>query len=193
MPIIMRVTGARLGTMPGKTRLPFRFGMTTLTEAPIATLEVEIENEDGERTRGFASDLLIPKWFDKRADRSDARNQSDLRASVAAAAGFAVGVAPTSVFDWWRTVYEECHADGSADPSAALVSGFGIALMERAVIDGACRSIGLSFAAALREDAFGFDPGSYWPELASWDHATDLGGPPSDRLETSPEKCAREF
>lgn len=182
MPLLMRVTRARLATTPGRTRLPFRFGVTTLTEAPIATLEVEIENEDGDRVTGYSSDLLIPKWFDKSPDRSDRENQDDLRASVDRAASAGVGGDPATVFDWWRRVYEACHVDGCVDPSRALVSGFGVALMERAVIDAACRMIGLSFAAALREDAFGFEPGSIWPELATWDHAADLGQPPADGL-----------
>lgn len=184
MPIDIRVRGFRVGLVDCRLRIPFRFGVATLTAAPHATVRVEIENGEGERAVGFAADLLAPKWFDKDLGKTNEQNFEDLLASTERAMDvFADPAAGTAtVFEHWRRTYGACHVPGRDDPSAALVSGFGIAICERAIIDATCRLVGLSFAAALREDVLGFRPGDIWPELAGWDHATDLGAPPKDRI-----------
>ena len=45
-----------------------------------------IETDDGRRVRGYSSDLLVPKWFDKDPNKSPRENSSDLLASAHAAA-----------------------------------------------------------------------------------------------------------
>ena len=47
------------------TRLPFRYGVVTLTHFPLLHLAVDVETADGRRARGFAADNLPPKWFDR--------------------------------------------------------------------------------------------------------------------------------
>ncbi|NRA96502.1 MAG: mandelate racemase [Planctomycetes bacterium] len=184
MPVGVRVRGFHVGLTDCRLRIPFRFGVATLTAAPHATVSVEIEDEQGERSVGFAGDLLAPKWFDKDLGKSNEQNFDDLiTATERAMAAFAEPAAGcVSVFEHWRRVYGACHVSGRDDPSAALVSGFGVALCERAIIDAACRMVGLSFVAALREDLLGFRPGVVWPELAGWDHAADLGAPPKETM-----------
>ena len=46
----------------------FRFGVHTLTTAPLAILRVEAA-VGAERSIGYASDLVVPKWFEKDARR----------------------------------------------------------------------------------------------------------------------------
>ena len=184
MPIGVRVRDFRVGLVDCRLRIPFRFGVTTLTAAPHATVRVEIEDEQGERAVGFSGDLLAPKWFDKDLGKSNEENFEDLLASTERAmVAFAEPAAGhATVFEHWRRVYGACHGSGGDDPSAALVRGFGVALCERAIIDAACRMVGLSFVAALREDLLGFRPGVVWPELEGWDHAADLGAPPQESI-----------
>ena len=183
-PVALRVVGWEMGLVDCALRIPFRYGVVTLTEAPQLTLQVEVEDEQGGRACGYAADLLAPKWFDKDPSKSNGRNCRDLLASAErAVVAYADPAAERgSVFDHWRRVHGACHVSGARDPSGALVSGFGIALGERAVMDAACRLTGASFAGALREDLFGFRPGEIWPELAGWDHAADLGAPPRERM-----------
>ena len=61
----VRVCEANLQLIECTTRIPFRFGISTLTGAPLALLRLVIETAAGERATGCASDLLVPKWFEK--------------------------------------------------------------------------------------------------------------------------------
>ena len=67
-------------------RLPFRFGVITLREAPQAFVRVRIRCEDGREAEGAAAELIGPKWFDKDPALSNEENIDQLRASCALAA-----------------------------------------------------------------------------------------------------------
>ena len=45
---------------PTSLRLPFRFGSTTVTQAPQAFVRVEIEFAGGRRARGATAELMVP-------------------------------------------------------------------------------------------------------------------------------------
>ena len=53
-----------------RLRMPFRFGVVTLTEAPQAFARVRVRLQDGRRAEGGAAELLAPKWFDKKDRKS---------------------------------------------------------------------------------------------------------------------------
>jgi hypothetical protein len=55
-----------------RLRLPFRFGIVTLTEAPQAFVRARIRLETGAQAEGGAAELLAPKWFDKDPSLSNA-------------------------------------------------------------------------------------------------------------------------
>ena len=46
-------------------RLPFRFGVVTLTECPQAFVRARIELPDGTSAWGAGAEVMAPKWFDK--------------------------------------------------------------------------------------------------------------------------------
>ncbi|HJS77172.1 MAG TPA: hypothetical protein VJ778_07170, partial [Burkholderiales bacterium] len=48
-----------------RLRMPFRFGVVTLTAAPQAFVRARIVLENGKEAEGAAAELLAPKWFDK--------------------------------------------------------------------------------------------------------------------------------
>src|SRR2546426_10227903 len=68
-----------------RLRLPFRFGVVTLTSAPQAFVRARIALEDGKEDEGAAAEMLVPKWFDKDPALSNAQNIDQLRASLALA------------------------------------------------------------------------------------------------------------
>src|SRR5712672_3658627 len=68
-----------------KLRLPFRFGVATLTQAPQAFVRATIELKNGKRATGAEAELLAPKWFDKSAALSNEESFAQLRASLALA------------------------------------------------------------------------------------------------------------
>ena len=59
-----QIAEVSLDLLPCRTRIPFRFGINTLTEAPLATVTVTVTAEDGATAQGASSDLLVPKWFE---------------------------------------------------------------------------------------------------------------------------------
>src|SRR5205814_10132693 len=71
---------------PVRLRLPFRFGAATLREAPQAFVRARIRFSDGRSVSGWAAEMMMPKWFDKSPQRSNAQNLDDLRRSLALAA-----------------------------------------------------------------------------------------------------------
>lgn len=177
----LRILAHELRLTDCRARLPFRFGAATLHGSPSALVRVDVELEEGTRATGFASDLLMPKWFDKDPAKSARRNVEDLRESVLAA-GEAFrrgGGEPRTAFDLWHRAYADRAAGRDPDPTRGLVAGFGVALVERAILDALCRGLGISFHAALREDRLGFEPERVHRELAGWRLAEGIPSAPA--------------
>ena len=64
---------------PVVLRLPFRFGVVTLTQCPQAFARARIELEDGKSEWGAAAEMMAPKWFDKNLQLSNEDNFEQLR------------------------------------------------------------------------------------------------------------------
>ncbi|MBK8975620.1 MAG: mandelate racemase [Planctomycetes bacterium] len=147
-------------------RQPFRFGRVTITSLVQLVARVRIAVGDGVVHEGFAADFAAPKWFRKDPARSvddDVAELADSAHRAAAAWLRAAGDGATSAFDAWRSAYREQVAAAEFDD--ALVAGFGVALIERAVVDAVCRAAHLPFHRALREGALGFAPSAIDPPL----------------------------
>lgn len=140
--------------LPCRTRLPFRFGAVTVTEAPLLHLRVRIEGVDGRSATGMASDLLVPKWFRKDLDRPPEADQDALRASVRDAAQRYAAHAFLPAFEHWLQVHRELVESQPPLAPGLLEAGFGVALVERALLDAVCRLAGKSFWGALQSDLF---------------------------------------
>lgn len=148
-------------------RLPFRFGVVTLREAPQAFVRVRVALPNGRRASGVAAELMVPKWFDKRPALSEADTVDQLRRSLAAARDAApIGAADTVAGHTARL--ERALADRLAD-EPGLVQGFGPALVSRAITDALCRLLGVSFYEAIRTDAVGLAAGPLPDDLAGFD------------------------
>ncbi len=133
---------------PVRLRMPFRFGVVTLTEAPQAFVRARIRLENGMEADGAAAELLAPKWFDKNPALSNEDNFEQLRNSMRQA----------------RTAYLSGSLDtayGHSRPSVGLVENFGPALLDRAVLDAMCRALNISFYDAIAKNVAGIS----FPEL----------------------------
>jgi len=176
----IRVREASLYATDCTARIPFRFGASTLTWAPLATARVLVETADGDRAEGFSSDLMVPRWFDKNPARTIRDDVTGLISSARAAveAMTSPSLPLLTPFELWWSAY----ANADTGPERGLVSGFGIALVERALLDAVCRIAGVSFFQALKQDLFTFEPGVVHPELSSWDCAASLPASPRERV-----------
>ena len=65
-----------------KLRLPFRFGVITVTAGTQAVIRATIALEDGRTATGVAAESLGAKWFDKNPAFSDAQNLDQLRQAL---------------------------------------------------------------------------------------------------------------
>jgi L-alanine-DL-glutamate epimerase-like enolase superfamily enzyme len=137
-----RITEVGLFERDVRLRMPFRFGVVTLTESPQAYARIRIRLEDGREAEGAAAELLAPKWFDKDPALSNEDNFEQLRRSLARA----------------REAYlahEARCAWAHASPGRGLVQNYGPALIDRAALDALCRALGVSFYRAVQTNLVG--------------------------------------
>jgi hypothetical protein len=156
-----------------RLRLPFRFGVVTLTEAPQVFVRARIELLDGSSHWGAAAELLAPKWFDKNLALSNEENFDQLRlALVLATDAYAEPARPRTAFGHFAAHYDQQIAGGAACGLDPLVASFGPAQIDRAVLDAICRSAGYSFYQAMRVNLPGIDPTllpAQLPDLVGFD------------------------
>jgi hypothetical protein len=162
----LRVVDARLGLRMARSRMPFRYGVVTVRVAPIATLEVTIETERGEQSRGYAADFLAYRWFDKRPHKSFVDNVADLlRAIHLAVAACHSNAAFCTAFDLWQHCFAELAARGPAHDLNDLTVSFGASMPERAVIDALGRLLRLPVADLVASEALGIELGRLDPDI----------------------------
>jgi enolase-like protein len=136
-----------------RLRMPFRFGVVTLTESPQAFVRARIRLENGKESEGAAAELLAPKWFDKNPALSNEDNYEQLRSSMreARSAYLSAGL---------NTAY------GHSQPAVGLVENYGPSLLDRALLDALCRALGISFYQAVRTNVPGMSlPGLGMPRF----------------------------
>ena len=174
-----RVMAIDLYERPVALRIPFRFGAATVTHAPQAFVRARIRLSDaassGTEAEGAAAELMIPKWFDKSPEKSNAENISDLRKALANAAdAYASERSSRTAFGHASAHYVSLLAPGEAMGLNALASNYGPSLIDRAILDALCRALGVSFTVAIRGNAPGIDS-SLTPDLGRFDPVRFLG------------------
>jgi hypothetical protein len=167
-PVTIKVASASIDTIDCSTRIPFRFGIHTLTSAPYATVTVKITSSCGRQSVGAASELLVPKWFKKDPKLTPEEDSQQLLDSVQEAFSLVQQLDFLSCFDLWFELYEQHVASQARDSDDLLVRGFGIAMLERAIIDAYCRLTDQSFHQALLKGGLGFAPQKVHPQLSEW-------------------------
>ena len=180
----LRVREVRFFQRDVRLRLPFRFGVVTLTEAPQAFVRARIALEDGREGWGAAAEMLAPKWFDKDPALSNDDNVEQLWTSLRLARElYTEGRLAHTAF----RLFEETHhfqvAECGRRGLNPLIAAYGPALLDRAVLDALCRLDGVSFYAAMRANLPGMAPGELLPDLADFDFDAFLAGlRPADTL-----------
>jgi hypothetical protein len=153
---------------PVVLRIPFRFGIATLTHCPQAFVRARVEFGDGTSAWGAAAEMLAPKWFDKNPALSNDDNFEQLRNVLRMTRDAYLGDAsPASAFGHFARHHDAHLRAAAAHGYNPLLAGYGPALIDRAVLDALCRSTGASFAAAMRANLPGI--GSAKDEFAAFD------------------------
>jgi hypothetical protein len=166
-------------------RMPFRFGAATLNACPQLVVRIQAD-VDGATVGGVAAEFALPKWFDKSPELRESDNVAQLFRSLELAVDVYRGAGrERSPFALHRVCGEEHRRRCEREGLPPLVAGFGVALVDRALIDAVCRAAKQSFFEAVRRNLLGIDT-SLTPELSGFDLAAFLAG-----LRPSPKIAAR--
>jgi L-alanine-DL-glutamate epimerase-like enolase superfamily enzyme len=152
-----------------RLRLPFRFGVITVTRAVQAVIRVRIALEDGRSSLGVAAETLGAKWFDKNAAFSDAQNLDQLRQALSLAIELYRGCPWSTPFELYARTYKEQLTRGAELGLVPLVAAYGPALLDRAILDALGRAEGLAFADIISRNVAGLEITELTPDLAGFD------------------------
>jgi hypothetical protein len=150
-------------------RLPFRFGVITVTEGTQAVICARIALEDGRTAVGVAAEALGAKWFDKDPAFSDAQNLDQLRQALGLAIELYGARGWSTPFGLYADTYREQLARGADLGLVPLVASYGPALLDRAILDALGRAVELSFADMVRRNVPGIGETDLTPDLAGYD------------------------
>jgi len=160
---------------PVRLRLPFRFGVVTLTECPQAFVRVRIELPDGRDAVGAAAELMAPKWFDKSLALTNDENFEQLRVVLRLARdAYLAESGLDTAFGHFARHHDAQRAASAARGCNALLAGYGPALVDRALLDALGRALGASFYAMMRANLAGI--GARRTEFAGFDWVRFLAG-----------------
>lgn len=174
----VRVLDHEIREVDIRLRIPFRYGIATMTRMPYLFLRLTVETE-GCVTRGLAADCLPAKWFTKDPARAIDDELAEMRRVIAHAAEAAHGVKGATAFAIWREIHARQSEWGTRTGLPPLLAHFGTSLVERALIEAVCRTAGQPFHAMLRTGRLGLRLGDLHAELrgsepADWLPATPL-------------------
>jgi hypothetical protein len=159
-----------------KLRLPFRFGVVTVTKGTQAVIRATVALEDGRVGVGVSAESLAAKWFDKDPAFSDAQNVDQLRQALGMAIDLYRSRGWCTPFGLYADTYGDQLARSAQLGLVPLVASYGPALVDRAILDAAGRATGLSFADVVRRNVVGIEVrDALTPDLAGFDLAEFLG------------------
>src|SRR5207237_3167718 len=116
-------------------RMPFRFGIVTLTQAPQAFVRARVRLENGVEGEGAAAELRAPKWFDKNPALSNEANFEQLRTALRLAREGYLAAGANTGFGHFMAHYRPQIAAGAKHGLNRLTACFGPALIDRALLD----------------------------------------------------------
>ncbi len=158
MPLRLAVRDIAFFERPVRFVRPFRFGAVVINAAPQAFVRVEIEVEGKGISVGASAEMLVPKWFDKRAHLSPDETVWELRRSLTIARGLYLG---HQGFETAFGLHARCIA-AQAEACAKedippLAAAYGPAEIDKAVLDALLRGVGVNFFDGMAGNIAGVD------------------------------------
>lgn len=161
---------------PFTLRLPFRFGVITVTQGRQAVIRARIRLEDGTEAWGIAAETLAAKWFDKNPALSDAQNENQLRRAIEIATEATLAGGANTAFGHFADSYAAVTKAAGEEALNPLVASYGRALLDRAMLDAVLKAKGVSFWTGMRANIGGMAAHGVAPDLAGFDFGALLGG-----------------
>ncbi|MGE0154353.1 MAG: enolase C-terminal domain-like protein [Reyranellaceae bacterium] len=165
----LRVKEIEFFEWPYTLRLPFRFGVITVTHGRQVVARARIELADGRSGWGIAAEALGAKWFDKDPAISDEDNLDQLRLALEIARGFYLAQGSDTAFGHFAAAYRPQIDTGARHRLNPLVASYGPAMIDRCVIDALGKIVGRSFQDMIRANLPGIEPGRVVSDLDGFD------------------------
>jgi hypothetical protein len=165
----IRVRDVQAGVRPVHLRLPFRFGASTLTACPQLFARAEVEVAGRGVAHGWAAEMMVPKWFDKRSGFTPAKNVEHLALTVELARSAYTVDTPATPFGLFCRHYQALREEARSRDLTELSASFGQAVLDRAVLDAACRSLEISFFEAAQRNVLGLEDTQLASDMRGWD------------------------
>ena len=158
MPLRLAVRDIAFFERPVRFLRPFRFGAVVINAAPQAFVRVEIEVEGKGISVGASAEMLVPKWFDKRAHLSPDETVWELRRSLTIARGLYLGHRgfETAFGLHARCIAAQVEACAKED-IPPLAAAYGPAEIDKAILDALLRGVGMNFFDGMAENIAGVD------------------------------------
>jgi hypothetical protein len=176
MPLRIAVRDVAFFERPVRFVRPFRFGAVVINDTPQMFVRVEIEVEGKGSSVGASAELLVPKWFDKRAQLSPDETVEELRRSLVIARDlYLSGSSFETAFGLHaRRIAAQVEACARED-IPPLAAAYGPAEIDKAVLDALLRSLGVNFFDGMAQNIAGIDA-RLSPDLRDDDIAKFLAG-----------------
>ncbi len=160
---VFRVAHIDLFERPVRFARPLRIGPTQAQSGSQVLVRAKVLVEGRGEAVGGAADLMTPCWFD-RSGSSLAAKTDGLRTSLHLARDLILGCAPGIAFARHIAVAGP-QVEACADRLLPrLAADYGLAVVERAVLDALLRAMDLSFLQGMRRNVVGLDA-SLTPDL----------------------------
>lgn len=160
------------------TRFPFQYGIASMTAAPHVLVRAEMDFH-GRRFIGQAAEGLPPKWFTKNSTTLFEQDLPDMVSVIQHAADAVLAASrPQTFFQYWQEMYDAQVAWAAERKLPPLLANLGVALVERALLDGLCRMTERPLHAVLLENLLGLQLGAIRHELAGMEPASFLPAAP---------------
>ena len=123
-PAMIQLRHAELYRIQLRARMPFRYGIVTMTEVPHVIMRLTFEI-DGRTHEGLAADHLPPKWFTKDPNRPLAEEIDEMLVVIRAAVAGARTITAATPFNFWQQLYAVQGKWGTAQKIPPLLAHFG--------------------------------------------------------------------
>ena len=165
-----KVESVSLAELPVRLRLPFRFGLITLTHAPQAFVSVRLRFADGKSVTGLSASMLVPKWFDKAPDRDNDTNIEHLRRAIKLTAdAYQSESRPLAAFNLHASQSAAIQQAAAREAINPLTAGFGPAILDAAIADAIAQYAKQSFYSLVQHNLLGLAPEQLLAEFKGFD------------------------
>jgi hypothetical protein len=158
MPLRLAVRDIAFFERPVRFARPFRFGAVVIEAASQLFVRAEIEIEGKGIFTGAGAEMLVPKWFDKRAALTAEDTVDELRRALSIARGLYLAHSGfTTAFGLHAACLAAQIEACAKEEIPPLAAAYGPAEIDKAVLDALLRGARVNFFDGMAQNVAGID------------------------------------